>query len=956
MDQEEKTEKINELIDLAIEHINNKEEEQAKEIVDQILELDTESLDGHILASQLLPFMDETRNAHIKFVLDRKIDYEIPHKLTYKRYDHVDSFLTYLKIKSHRSEEETGEYKQVLNEIIDYSFRLLAAGVTIPEIVDFAEVLIECSRFDDVINIGYFLTGDKTARELGWPGLDSSKDSKDLDIMDTLIMDAFFDSKRYEEGCCWMHKCLLEKMTDHFRWYLIGEALAWMGYPEETARVWIIAVEKGNYIVSERETFEKLSKLILDPDYQEKDDLHSLVLFSKDKVPAEKLEEYETIMGLIYHSMENVEKPLPTIKYIEDKLGITLDREHEKRYSHFRTTRLFLGKRSSHPIVQEIIATIDQYIGGERKAHEINLANQKQEKKVKVAVGADPTVEQALTLNQFGIDITEQARKGLIPPIVGRDREIDRMVRILARSEKNNPVLLGEAGVGKTAVVYGLAQRIVSNNVPDALKNKIIMELNVGALVAGTTYRGDFEQRMNNIIKEMRNNLELVLFIDEFHTLIGAGDSKGQMDASNILKPALSSGEIRLIGATTSREYAKFIEPDAAFERRFSPVYLNEISQQITFSVIKARVPLWKMHHHVEISDTVLHSAIHLTDQHIKHRHFPDKTIDLIDEASALARIASVSNNGSSVILQHEHLKKIIDQWMGAASIKGLIPENFLGKIEKQFSEYIIGHNEILKELCTLVVDQKLGLNISRLPRVLYFYGLPDSGKTECAKVISKILWPDEQERFLHLDLGLFNDPSDLNRLMGTSSGTVGSEDGGRLSVFLSHNPYSIVYLYNFQMAHERIIRFFAGIFREGLFSDGSAKTIYAGNAIFILSSTVHGNEKKIGFNHNNIQTTGSSHVNKSVPEAIKALDVPSDILQFVKEFYFFNELNDDELGELVKRKIKAIGNQPAIRERKLHLSKKTIQEIVKTYKGQPLEKRNLRGLLQKYVYTAVEY
>lgn len=947
MDESEKKEKISELIQLAIEHINNKNEDEARPLVNQVLELDPDSLDGHMLASELLPFMDEARYQHLKFVLDHNIKYEVPRDLTYKRYDHVDSFLSFLKIKSHHVERDGDEYNSILNEYIDYTVKLLAANVNIPEIVDFVEVLNDCDRFEDIINIGYFLLGEKTAADLGWPGLGFSKKYNDLEILDTTIMDAFFESKRYEEGCCWMLKCLKDNMKDHFRWYFIGETLLWLGYPEETARAWIIAREKGNFIITEDETFETLSKMVCDNEYEEKEDLHSKLFGLRDNIPPEKKGDYEEIMNLVYRALDDEDSAVPSVKYIEDKLGVKLE-EKTKRHRWHRT-RLHLGPKSSHPIIQEIIETIDSYIAENNKVTLINTSVNNVAP-VKVAVGAGFPAE-AVTLGQFGINVTEQARKGETPPIMGRDREIERMVRILSRSEKNNPVLLGEAGVGKTAVVYGLAQRIVTEDVPDVLKNKSIIELNMGALVAGTTYRGDFEQRMNNIITEMRNNPDIILFIDEFHTLIGAGDSHGQMDASNILKPALSTGNFRLIGATTSREYSKSIENDAAFERRFSPVYLNEVSAQITFSVIKARVPLWKKHHNVEISDTILRSAILLTDQHIKHRHFPDKAIDLIDEACAMARILSVSEDNGHVELQQEHLKKIIGQWTGATTIKGLIPENFERKIKDQLHEYIVGQREIIEELCTLVVDEKLGLNIARLPRVLYFYGLPDTGKTECAKALSKILWPEEQERFLHLDLGMFNDLSDLNRLIGAPTGTVGSEEGGRLSVFLSRNPYSIIYLYNFHKAHERIIRFFAGIFREGLFSDGAAKTIYAGNVIFVLSSTVHGNGYKIGFNKNHDQVNNTSSVNKFIPDIIRSFEMPSEIFHFVKSFYFFNELSEEDLKELVERKIRVIKNQPSMRERMTHYNPRVIQKLVQSYKYQPHETRNLRGLLQKYIY-----
>ena len=960
MNHAEKDEKIKLLVEQAAAHINDNEEEPAKVLIKELLELDPDSLDGHILAAEVAPFSSNERYLHFKFVMDHDLTHEAPYELNYNKREFVKDFIRQLQIRLYDAKRK-GKLEELHDEIIYYSTRILAAGKGIPEIYDFVSVLLEKFRFDDVINIGLFLSAEKTAQEIGWPGLEQSKNRDNLGEIYAPVMSAYFESKRYLEGCRWIYKCLLNNQKEHLLWYLTGETLAWLGYPEETARIWIIAVEKGNYIIGEDRTFDTLASMVADPDYAEKNKLFIQFYYLKETLPDELADAYDEINKVFSQALTYPDKPAPSKKYIEKKLGVKLeDSDTQKHLRFFRNTRLHVAQvRSSDPIIKEIIQFIDETTGNGSESPVVNsteVDKTAREKKEKVAIGGPSMADEVgVTLAQFGINITQQARKGNMPPIIGRDREIDRMVRILARSEKNNPVLLGEAGVGKTAAVYGLAQRIVAGNVPDVLKNKTIIELNMGALVAGTTYRGDFEQRMNNIIKEMRESPDVVLFIDEFHTVIGAGDSRGQLDASNILKPALSSGEMRLIGATTSREYSRSIENDAALERRFSPVYLNEISQQLTLAVLKARVPFWKMHHHVEIPDDMLHTAIHLTEQHVKHRHFPDKAIDLIDEACALARISVTAENDDAVTLKPEHVKKIIDQWTGATAIKGLFESNYMGVIEQQLHDHVVGHASVLKELSIIVADEKLGLYMAKIPRVLYFYGTRDTGKTECAQALSKALWPGEKDRFLYIDMEVLDNPSDLNRIMGAPRGTIGSEEGGRLAIQISRNPYTLVYLYNFHKAHERIIRFFVNLFREGLFSDGAGRTIYAGNALFVLSATIQGNGKKIGFTNGSHATVyHGPQGNNPVSEMLLNLTLPNELFHFVKATYFFNELNDTELRELINRKVTAIKNQPGIRELNPRIDDRLLDDLLTAYKQQPYAERNLRGLLQKLVYPVL--
>jgi ATP-dependent Clp protease ATP-binding subunit ClpC len=953
----EQNKKLKTLIKKAVELLNDQKHEEAKPFADEILQIDPDSADGHIIAAYASINSDEDAYYHFKFVMDRDLNHIDPVKTGYPQ-PYVAYFFNDLVIRSYHQKDEDSK-KVIYDEILDYSIRLLTAGHPVPRIEELMEALERNDRFDDIINLGFFLTNDKTAAEIGWPGLDRCSTFNKLESVQTPVLFAFLKTKRYEEGCQWIFKCLMKKPDEFYLWYQMGMTLAWLGHPGETARAWIIAVEKGFYYINQGEIFSTLASIVADPDYPEKEKLFLQFYHLGKKIPEELKEIYDEIYSAFSVALRYPDKPVPLKKYIEEKLGMELKDDRPGRYNRWSGDDLLYvaPEPGKYPIVQEIIDMMDQHIGsgnsktGNNVRRKPGVVNQNKDK---VLVGSAPSEPVAITLSQFGINITEQVRKGEIPPIIGRDREIERMVRILARSEKNNPVLLGEAGVGKTAAVYGLAQRIVSGDVPEVLKNKTLIELNVGSLVAGTTYRGDFEERMNNILNEMREDPNKILFIDEFHTLIGAGDSKGQLDASNILKPALSSGEIRLIGATTSREYSRSIEHDAAFERRFSPVWLNEISQQVTYAILRARVPFWKEHHHVLIPHEILKASIQLTEQYIKHRHFPDKAIEMIDEACALARISSITADNESVILTQEHMKKVCNEWIGATGVRSRFAANFTEIIEQQLQAQVVGHPQVLKSLSMMVTDEKLGLFISKLPRVLYFYGLSDTGKTECARILAKVLWPGEKERFVYIDMELFEQPSDLNRLVGAPIGTIGSEEGGRLSTPLGQQPFSLIYLRNFHKAHDRIIRFFVNLFKEGLFSDGNGRTIYCGNVIFILSATVEAQAYKIGYNPAK-STQATMPWEDNIPDALGSLKLPKELFHFVKETFYFNELTEPELRMLIERKINAIIKQPGIKELEPHFDESLVENIIRQYMQQPPSSRNLRGMLQKYVYPAIK-
>lgn len=953
MSTPEQNERIAELVKEAAEYINNGEKDKAKPLIDEILESDPESPDGHILASHLYNYYDPEREKHLRFVVDRDIKHSQPWGLRGLWYDFVTCFLELLKSKIFRNRKEDTDQQKEFRELVDYSYRALEADIPVPDLYDFCETLLVMERYDDIVKIGSFLTKDMSAAETGWPGIAKCDKHNQLDALHPVVMSAFLESKRYVEGCRWILKCLREKTDDEYLWFLLGQSLTWLGYPEETARAWIIALEKGNFTITERDLFETLAHKLTDPLYDKKEKLYDQVFQLRDKITPGIKEAFEEVLHSISRSIHLDSQPIPSKDFIQKKLGMPLEENSKNKfkYNAFREDRIIVPpKKSTDPVVQEIIDFIDNYIEEELKTIEgkptENAGITVKKEKVKAGGPSGPGAYD-VTLAQYGINITEMAARGEIPPVIGREKEIDRVVRILSRSEKNNPVLLGEAGVGKTAVVYGLAQRIVSSGVPEILKNKTIYELNVGAMVAGTTYRGDFEERMNNIIKEMRNDPGKILFIDEFHMLIGAGDSKGKMDASNILKPALSAGEIRLIGATTSREYSRSIEHDAAFERRFSPVWLNELTPETTYLVLKARVPMWEKHHGVLIYDEVIRSSILLADQYLRHRNFPDKAIDLIDEACSYTRINSI-NISEKVNLNTETLKKICEEWTGASNARMNLSQNIVNEIEQQLQQFIVGHENILKRLSTMIVDERLGLYTSMYPRILLFYGSSCSGKTECAKALSKILWPGEKERFLYIDMELLNDYADLNRLTGAPRGTIGSDEGGKLSSHLRQNPNTIIFLKNFHKSNERIIQFFINLFREGLFSDGSGETVYVRNAIFIISAVIEQNSINIGFGNNSKENSE----NDKSDEILLRLNFPKEIIPLIKEIYKFDEPDDGELKEIIRRKIKSVKDQPAIRELDIQISDEVVDKMIRYYRNQSSSFHNIQGLIERFVYS----
>ena len=498
-------------------------------------------------------------------------------------------------------------------------------------------------------------------------------------------------------------------------------------------------------------------------------------------------------------------------------------------------------------------------------------------------------------LDQFGRDLTELARKNTLDPVIGRETEIERVIQILSRRTKNNPALIGEPGVGKTAIAEGLAQQIILGNIPESLLNKRVLTLDMGALVAGTKYRGEFEERLKKILDEIRSSKEVVLFIDELHTLVGAGAAEGAIDAANILKPALARGEIQCIGATTLNEYRKYIEKDAALERRFQPVFVDQPSMLETIDILHGVKSLYEKHHRVTINDAAIRSAAVLSDRYVADRALPDKAIDLIDEASARVRMKLTTTPDELKDLQkeikklqaekedsiaqqdyesaaavrdkekklkekyaqkesawrdklgetvpevgEEDIAQIVAAWTGVP-VTRLVEEETarLLRMEEELHKRIIGQEEAITTIAQAVRRARAGLKDPRRPIGSFiFLGPTGVGKTELARALAEFMF-DSEDALIRLDMSEFMERHTTARLVGSPPGYVGYDEGGQLTEAVRRRPYSVILLDEIEKAHPEVFNMLLQILEDGRLSDAKGKIVNFANCLIIMTSNL---------------------------------------------------------------------------------------------------------------------
>src|SRR5467141_2789940 len=499
------------------------------------------------------------------------------------------------------------------------------------------------------------------------------------------------------------------------------------------------------------------------------------------------------------------------------------------------------------------------------------------------------------TIDQMGIDLTAAARAGTLDPVIGRHQEIERVIQILSRRNKNNPALIGEPGVGKTAIVEGLAQRINFGNVPESLQHKRVLTLDMGALVAGTKYRGEFEERLKKILDEIRSSREVVLFIDELHTLVGAGAAEGAIDAANILKPALARGEIQCIGATTLNEYRKYIEKDAALERRFQPVFVDQPTMEETIDILNGVKSLYEKHHRVTITDAAVRAAAVLSDRYVSDRALPDKAIDLIDEASARVRMKLTTTPEELKDLQkeirkqraeqddsvnkqdfeaaagvrdkvkklqdklalkeaawrdklgetvpevgEEDIAQIVAAWTGVP-VSRLVEEETsrLLRMEDELHNRMVGQDEAIVTVSQAVRRARAGLKDPRRPIGSFiFLGPTGIGKTELARALAEYLF-DSEDSLIKLDMSEFMERHTTARLVGSPPGYVGSDEGGQLTEAVRRRPYSVILFDESEKAHPEVFNMLLQILEDGRLSDAKGKVVNFANTVIIMTSNL---------------------------------------------------------------------------------------------------------------------
>lgn len=572
-----------------------------------------------------------------------------------------------------------------------------------------------------------------------------------------------------------------------------------------------------------------------------------------------------------------------------------------------------------------------------------NLAVSKQNKAASESVVKETESPLAEILLENGVDLTARAKQGKLNPVFGREKEIDRVIRILSRKYKNNPIIVGEPGVGKTAIVEGLAQKIVEDKVPDFLKGKILYSLNVNSLVSGTRYRGELEDKIKNLISEIEGK-NIILFIDELHTIVSAGSSDGGMNIGNILKPAFAGGEMCTIGATTISEYRKFIEKDTALERRFMMVNVEEPSKEGAIKILDGLKERFEIHHGIRISSEAIIGAVELSARFISDRFLPDKAIDLLDEACSKKR-----NVSDSTELNKEDIKEAISEITGIP-LQKLSADESQGLIdmEKRLAERVKGQDEALSAIAKTIRRARSGLKDAGRPVGSFlFLGATGVGKTETAKALSELLFGRE-DALIRLDMSEYMEKISASRLIGAPPGYVGYEEGGALTEAVRRKPYCVILLDEIEKAHTDVFDVLLQVLDDGRLTDSKGRTVSFKNSIIIMTSNIGSAEmrdkKRVGFGGNN-ETGGEE--NDIRTEALKRIMRP-EFINRIDNIITFNKLNKENIKEIANLLIERL-KETLLAERNINLeiTEDVIELLVKKSFDAEYGARPLRRVIE---------
>ena len=613
------------------------------------------------------------------------------------------------------------------------------------------------------------------------------------------------------------------------------------------------------------------------------------------------------------------------------------------------------------------------------------------------------------TLNQYGKYLTTLAKEGKLDPVIGRDAEITRIIEILSRRTKNNPVLIGEPGVGKTAVVEGLAQMIVDSKVPEVLKNKKVVSLDMSAMIAGAKYRGDFEERLKKSLNEIQQNGNIILFIDELHTIIGAGSAEGAMDAANILKPLLSRGEVQIIGATTLSEYRKYIEKDSALERRFQSVIVDEPSTEDTINILKGLKDKYEAHHKVKISEDAIEAAVNLSKRYINDRFLPDKAIDLIDEACSKIKLKSVtmpekvtklekeikkvnkdkeeaiiaqsfedaakfrdkekelkkkleeeknkwkkSEQKNEALVTSEDICDVISSWTKIPVSKLTKKESEkLKELDTKLKERVIGQDEAVEALARAIKRARVGLKDEKRPIGSFiFLGPTGVGKTELTKALAENLFGDENS-MIRFDMSEFMEPHSVSKLIGSPPGYVGYDDGGQLTEQVRRKPYSIILFDEIEKAHPDVFNILLQILEDGRLTDSNGRTVSFKNTVIIMTSNIGARSitenKTIGFMSKTDATKDYEKTKNEVMDELKRAFRP-EFLNRLDDIIVFKKLSEESVEKITRLMLKDFEKLVENKNIKISIDESLVKFIAKTGFDTVYGARPLRRAIQSNV------
>ncbi|GGG28963.1 negative regulator of genetic competence ClpC/MecB [Lysinibacillus alkalisoli] len=715
----------------------------------------------------------------------------------------------------------------------------------------------------------------------------------------------------------------------------------------------------------------------------------------------------EQLVGRGTEEVSAVVQHTPRAKRV---LELAADEARKLNHSYIGTEHILLGLiREEEGVAARVLNNVGVGLNKTRQQVLLLLGNSENTQPNNASPNTMSQAANTPTLDSLARDLTQVAREGTLDPVIGRSKEITRVIEVLSRRTKNNPVLIGEPGVGKTAIAEGLAQQIINNEVPEILRHKRVMTLDMGTVVAGTKYRGEFEDRLKKVMEEIRQAGNIILFIDELHTLIGAGGAEGAIDASNILKPSLARGELQCIGATTLDEYRKYIEKDAALERRFQPIQVDEPSVEEAIQIIYGLRDRYEAHHCVKITDEAVEAAAQMGDRYISDRFLPDKAIDLIDEAGSKVRLrsyvlppnlkeleeeleniraeknaavqgqefekaANFRDREKQITKQVDEMKKkwkeeqdkaelevtvndiaqVVAMWTGIPVAKIAEEESIkLLHLEEELHKRVVGQGEAVEAISRAIRRARAGLKDPKRPIGSFiFLGPTGVGKTELARALAEVMFGDE-DAMIRVDMSEYMEKHSTSRLVGSPPGYVGFEEGGQLTEKVRRKPYSVVLLDEIEKAHPDVFNILLQVLDDGRLTDSKGRVVDFRNTVVIMTSNVGADalkfRKNVGFNVGDRAEKDHQDMKSVMLEELKKAFRP-EFLNRIDEMIVFHSLEKEHLKEIVQLMAKSLTNRLAEQDIVLEMTDAALEKIADEGYDPEYGARPLRRSLQKHV------